>query len=219
VTSTIQQRRQPVQARSRETVARILAATADLIGSGGVEAATTRAIAARAGVSAPSLYRFFADRDEIFDSLLSAQLEDLERHAQSMEHTWAIASIRDYVSRELDLHVSYYEAHPSLVRLWFGGRISPPVVAEVRRRNRALALRARSALLELGLIEADIPDSAFVLMVELGDRVLDLAFRDRASADPTVIEQGREALCAYVEQLAGSSERRRRESPRGGRDL
>jgi AcrR family transcriptional regulator len=219
VTSTIQQRRQPVQARSRETVARILAATADLIGSGGVEAATTRAIAARAGVSAPSLYRFFADRDEIFDSLLSAQLEDLERHAQSMEHTWAIASIRDYVSRELDLHVSYYEAHPSLVRLWFGGRISPPVVAEVRRRNRALALRAKSALPESGLIEADIPDSAFVLMVELGDRVLDLAFRDRASADPTVIEQGREALCAYVEQLAGSSERRRRESPRGERDL
>ena len=50
-----------------------------------MDAATTRAIAERAQASAPSLYRFFADRDEIFDSLLSSQLEDLERHAQSME--------------------------------------------------------------------------------------------------------------------------------------
>ena len=57
-------RRQPVQARSRETVERILAAAAVLIEDGGVEAVTTRAIAERAGVTAPSLYRFFADREQ-----------------------------------------------------------------------------------------------------------------------------------------------------------
>ena len=144
MTSTVQQRRQPVQARSRETVARILAATADLIAADGVEAATTRAITARAGVSAPSLYRFFADRDEIFDSLLRTHIADLERHTRAMERTWAPESIRDYIGHELDLHVSYYEAHPSLSRLWFGGRISPAVVAEVHRRNQTLARRARS---------------------------------------------------------------------------
>jgi hypothetical protein len=46
-----------------------------------------------------------------------------------------VASIRDFVSRELDLHVAYYEEHPSFVRRWFGGRISPTVAAEVRNRN------------------------------------------------------------------------------------
>jgi AcrR family transcriptional regulator len=204
VTSIAQQRRQPVQARSRETVARILAATDELIASGGVEAATTRAITDRAGVSAPSLYRFFADRDEIFDSLLRTELASLEAHAEQMERTWAVTSIRDYVTRELDLHVTYYEEHPSLARLWFGGRISPAVVAEVQRRNQTLAHRARTTLLGLGLIDEGVPASALVLMVELGDRVLDLAFRDRARADETVIEQGRDALCAYVERLAGA---------------
>jgi AcrR family transcriptional regulator len=204
VTSIAQQRRQPVQARSRETVARILAATDQLIASGGVEAATTRAITDRAGVSAPSLYRFFADRDEIFDSLLRTELASLEAHAEQMERTWAVTSIRDYVTRELDLHVTYYEEHPSLARLWFGGRISPAVVAEVQRRNQTLAHRARTTLLGLGLIDEGVPASALVLMVELGDRVLDLAFRDRARADETVIEQGRDALCAYVERLAGA---------------
>ncbi len=205
MSSTLQQRRQPVQARSRETVARILTATAELIADDGVEAATTRAITARAGVSAPSLYRFFADRDEIFDSLLRTHIADLEEHTQAMEPTWALESIRDYVSHELDLHVSWYEAHPSLARLWFGGRISPAVVAEVHRRNQTLARRARSTLLRLGLIDESVPEGAFVLMVELGDRVLDLAFRDRVIADGEVVQRGADALSAYVEQLAGAS--------------
>ena len=204
MTSTAQQRREPVQARSRETVARILAATDELIASAGVEAATTRAIADRAGVSAPSLYRFFADRDEILDSLLRTELASLEAHAEELERTWAVTSIRDYITRELDLHVSYYETHPSLARLWFGGRISPAVVAEVHRRNQTLARRAHTTMRDLGLIGESVPEGALVLMVELGDRILDLAFRDSADADATVIEQGRDALCAYVERLAGN---------------
>ncbi|HME04232.1 MAG TPA: TetR/AcrR family transcriptional regulator [Solirubrobacteraceae bacterium] len=204
MTSTAQQRRQPVQARSRETVARILAATDELIAAGGVEAATTRAIADRAGVSAPSLYRFYADRDEIFDSLLRTELATLEAHVEEAERRWVVKSTRDFVTRELDLHVSYYEEHPSMARLWFGGRISPAVVAEVHRRNQTLARRVRSTMLALGMIDERVPESALVLMVELGDRILDLAFRDRARADVTVIEQGCNALCAYVERLAAA---------------
>ena len=149
----------------------------------------------------------FADRDEIFDSLLRTQVANLEDHAREMERTWAVGSIRDYINLELDLHVAYYEAHPSLVRLWFGGRISPPVVAEVHRRNQTLARRARATLVRPGLIDESVDESAFVLMVELGDRVLDLAFRERVRAERTVIGQGADALSAYVEQLARTSGR------------
>jgi len=112
VPDAIRQRREPVQVRSRETVARILEATADLIEMDGADAATTRAIADRVGASVPSLYRFFADRDEVFDRLLSAQLAELDRHVEATEATWEVESIRDFVSRELDLHVAYYENHP-----------------------------------------------------------------------------------------------------------
>jgi AcrR family transcriptional regulator len=205
VSNTTRQRREPVQVRSRETVGRILEAAAELIEAEGLDAVTTRAITERAGVSAPSLYRFFADREEIFDRLLSAQLAELDRHAEATEATWEIASIRDFVSRELELHVAYYEKHPSFVRLWFGGRISPTVVAEVHRRNRALALRARSTLAAFGLVDPSVSESAFVLLVELGDRVLDLAFRDRPHADNEVIEHGRDALCSYVERISNPS--------------
>jgi hypothetical protein len=38
----------------------------------------------------------------------------------------------------------------------------------------------------------------FVMLVELGDRILDLAFRERRDPDPDVIRQGRIALTAYL---------------------
>ena len=202
MTDALRTRRTPTQERSRRTVQRILDAAEAIVGESGADAATTRAIAERAGVSAPSLYRFFADRDEILDRLLSTMLADLDRHTEEMEATWEVTSIRDFVSRELELHVAYYEAHPSYVQLWFGGRISPTVVTEVHNRNRTLAHRARSAMQTAGLIGPDAPESAFVLLVELGDRVLDLAFRERPNADRTVIEHGRDALSAYLERLA-----------------
>jgi AcrR family transcriptional regulator len=199
------QRRQPVQSRSRETVARLLRAAEQLIEAEGPDALTTTAVAERAGVSPASLYRFFAGRDELIDALLIELLADLERHAEEHESTWKIASIGDYVDRELDLHVAYYELHPSLGRLWFRGRVSPAVSAAVHVRNRTLATRGRDALVAAGLLSADVPERAFVLLVEIGDRVLELAFREGPKADRGLVELGRAALRSYLEQLAAGS--------------
>src|SRR5271166_5975676 len=71
-------RREPVQERSRRTVRRILAAAEEIVAADGVDAVTTRAIAERAGVATPSLYRFFEDRDAILDALLEQMLAELE---------------------------------------------------------------------------------------------------------------------------------------------
>jgi AcrR family transcriptional regulator len=201
----VSQRRQPVQARSRETVARLLEAAERLIEEEGPDALTTTAVAARAGVSPASLYRFFADREELIDALLIELLVELERHAEELEHTWEIASLEDFVDRELDLHVDFYERHPSLGRLWFGGRVSPAVAAAVHQRNRTLAARSRAGVQAAGLLPGAVPDSAFVMLVELGDRVLELAFRDGPQADREVIELGRAALRAYLAQLVTGS--------------
>jgi AcrR family transcriptional regulator len=194
------QRREPVQQRSRRTVTRILDAAAELIDQEGVEAATTRAIADRARVSYPSLYRFFADRDEILDRLLERHLAELDDLDVAAERTWKVASVADLVDRELDLHVAFYTEHPSAARLWIGGRSSPTVVRQVRQRMRVLAGRMRDVLVASELIPADTDIRALQLVVELGDRVLDLAFREGNEPDQTIIELGRSALRAYVEQ-------------------
>lgn len=199
------QRRQPVQARSRETVARLLEAAERLIEQDGPDALTTSSVAAEAGVSPASLYRFFASRDELLDALLFELLADLDGHTEELERTWEITSVADFVDRELDLHVDYYERRPSLGRLWFGGRVSPAVTSAVHQRNRTLAARGREALSAAGLLPRGASESAFVLLVELGDRVLELAFRDGPKADREVVELGRIALRAYLERLVTGS--------------
>ena len=92
MTTAAPQRRQPVQERSRQTVARLLDAAEALIDEGGVEAVTTRAVADRAGVTYPSLYRFFADREEILDQLVTHHLAALDARAVAAERTWQITS-------------------------------------------------------------------------------------------------------------------------------
>jgi AcrR family transcriptional regulator len=198
MTTTAHQRRQPVQERSRETVARLLDAAAAIIDEAGVEAATTRAIAERAGVAYPSLYRFYADREEILEQLLERHLADLDAQAVAAEGTWQITSIEDVIDRELDLHIAYYEDHPSAARLWLSGRSSPTVIAHVRERTRVLAERMRTALIGAGLIPLDTDSRVLLLVVELGDRILDVAFRGSSTHDPVIIQLGRTALKAYA---------------------
>lgn len=195
-------RRVPAQARSRRTVRQILEAAEEIVAEQGVDAATTRAIAERAGVSAPSLYRFFADRDEVLDALLERMVDELDDHARAGEAGWESGDLEGLLRLEFDLHVGYYEAHPSLAALWFGGRASPAVVESVRRRNHDLARRVRELLVARGLVRPDTPVEVFDLVTELGDRVLEVAFRDPRRPDRTVLELGLAALSAFVERWA-----------------
>jgi AcrR family transcriptional regulator len=58
-------RRQPTQARGQQRVAQILDAAEQLFGEEGYAAATTNAIAARAGVPIGSIYQFFPHKEAI----------------------------------------------------------------------------------------------------------------------------------------------------------
>ena len=209
-----------MQERSRRTVQRILAAAEEIIAADGVDAVTTRAIAERAGVAAPSLYRFFEDRHAILDALLEQMLAELETAVQEAERDFPGDSIEAFVRLEFQLYVAYYERHPSLARLWFDGRVSPAVVELVRMRNHAAGQRARRMLTEAGLVPTTTPPLAFDLLIEYGDRTLDIAFRDGPRANRQVIEAGIAALMAMAERFSpqgaqSASERRRKTRNQG----
>lgn len=210
-------RREPVQERSRRTVERILAAAEAIIAADGVDAVTTRTIAERAGVAAPSLYRFFEDRDAILDALLEQMLAELETAVQEAERSFTGESIDAFMRLEFELYVGYYERHPSLARLWFDGRVSPAVVDMVRGRNRLVAQRVRRLLTEAGLVEEATPTLVFDLLIEYGDRTLDIAFRHGRRANRQVIDAGIAALTAMAESFSAPSNRsqsRRRQTTR-----
>ncbi len=162
----------------------ILDAAGVLLEESGVDAVTTRAIAERAGITAPSLYRFFADREQVLDALLEQHLERLSTFLAEAEAGWIPSSVTELVEGELGFYVTYFQAHRNAARLWLDGRVSPTVRAEVLRYNRRTAQRLLSLATAAGLASPQADLLVFVVVVELGDRILDLAFRASA-ATPT----------------------------------
>lgn len=209
-TSASVSRRTPVQERSRQTVTRILNAAAAIADEKGVDAATTRAIADRAGVSYPSLYRFFTDREAILDELLERHVAELDARCEEAEQTWQITSAADLLNAELDLHVHYYRLYPSSARLWMGGRTSPTVTKHVRARMGRLAGRVHTILVSAGLLPPDTDPRAMLVAVEMADRVLELSFRGSTEAggalaadfDQEILDIGRRALIAFASDLS-----------------
>jgi AcrR family transcriptional regulator len=195
-------RRAPVQARSRQTVGRILDAAAAIADELGVDAATTRTIADRAGVAYPSLYRFFADRDAIFDELMERHCAEIDARCVAAEQTWKITSIADLLNNEIDLHVDYYRKHPSAAGLWMGGRTSPTVTRHVHARMQTLADRLHNILVDAGLIPVDTDPRAMLVAVEMADRMLELSYRDNPDFDEAILDIGRTALIAFGDAIA-----------------
>ena len=70
-------RREPVQERSQQRIARLLDAADELFAEVGYEQATTNAIAARAGASIGSLYQFFDDKHAVLEALARRYEEQL----------------------------------------------------------------------------------------------------------------------------------------------
>jgi AcrR family transcriptional regulator len=58
------------------TRGRIIAAAKTLIAEGGAEAATTRAVASKAKVQAPTIYRLFGDKDGLLRAAAEAVFAD-----------------------------------------------------------------------------------------------------------------------------------------------
>ncbi|MBF6341222.1 TetR/AcrR family transcriptional regulator [Nocardia abscessus] len=73
------QRRRPTQQRAKETREQILEVAARLFGECGIAGTSTNRIAAEAGLSIGTLYRYFPDRNAIVDELLERLLENAER--------------------------------------------------------------------------------------------------------------------------------------------
>lgn len=69
-------RRSPVQERSRETVAAVLDAAAQVFERHGYAAGTTNRIAERAGVSIGSLYQYFPNKETILIALVERHMDE-----------------------------------------------------------------------------------------------------------------------------------------------
>lgn len=142
---TLRPRKQPRQARSRETVNAILHAAAQVLTKHGYAAATTNHIAARAGVSIGSLYEYFPSKDAILVALTEAHIAEGEAilaEVWTQVHTSGDTAevVRRFARAMFDLHARDRVLH----RLLFE---ETPLPRRTRQRVAAIedAITARLA--------------------------------------------------------------------------
>lgn len=105
--------RAPVQKRGQQRVEAILDAAEAVIGEMGVEAATTNAIAERAGASVGSLYHFFANKDAIVYALAERYAETMQgvlRRERRIEEPWV--PLEELFTGMIATFAAMDDAHP-----------------------------------------------------------------------------------------------------------
>ncbi|MDT5119027.1 MAG: hypothetical protein QOE30_4766 [Mycobacterium sp.] len=98
------------------TSVKVLRAAAALLDSGGVEALSTRAVAAAAGVQAPAIYREFGDKEGLLDAVTAFVLENYMRDKRAAASSDPVQDLRQL----WDLHVAFGLTQPECYVLAYG---------------------------------------------------------------------------------------------------
>ncbi|HEV7918982.1 MAG TPA: TetR/AcrR family transcriptional regulator [Solirubrobacterales bacterium] len=196
------QRRTPLQSRSRARVESILDVAADVIAENGLEALTTSAVAERSGISVGTLYQYFADRDAIIATLVDRHVETMNTRLVEDFSKLEKLTVSGLVEAAINSHANFYRETPAFVKMWLFGRVSNAIVGRQRKRNLELAKWLRTVADKFDLITDDAPDLGGWFAVEIGDRVLEMAFRDSPNGDPEIIAAGAEMIASYLDRFS-----------------
>jgi AcrR family transcriptional regulator len=135
--ATITPRKQPRQARARETVEAILQAATYILQKAGYEAMTTNQIADRAGVNIASLYQYFPNKQAILAELARRHVNEARgRLATTLVglRTKRRVSLRDAVRAMIGATCAEHAIDPQLHEIFtiWGPRVGlPHVTTEV----------------------------------------------------------------------------------------
>lgn len=191
------------QARGRARIEQILLAAAAVFGEVGYEAATTNAIAARAGISPGSLYQFFANKDEVGRALAETYAERLATlkllGGLTAENLGGV--LDEALARIVDFNIE----HPGFKALFARTDMPPSMRAAVAPAHDAIEKRVREA------IAAIMPDAddrriqilaTVILSMVKGMMPLIVAESDPAQRRLLVTELHR-GVVAYVSAAQG----------------
>ena len=169
---------------------RIVATAAELLARDGREAVTTRAVAAAAGVQAPTIYRLFGDKTGLLDAVtehgFQAYLAD-----KGTATTDPVADLR----AGWDLHVGFGLANPALYALMYGDPrpgATSPAAAQAMTMLRALVGRIAA----VGRLRVSEEQAVHLVHATACGCVLTLLAT--ASPDPALSGLAREAALAAV---------------------
>jgi AcrR family transcriptional regulator len=199
--TTPSNRRTPLQARSNKTVEEILDAAASLLTSGPFKEITTSRLAEQAGISVGALYRFYSDKQEIFDAIAVRELDAFRAEIEQVFIArQLIFSPRKVLGRVLDAYVDFLEARPHFRILALGNHIS-----ERTRENQSDPQTGPGGVLgdllvkKFGWSPGKKMQLRIRIAAEAGDRVIAFAYRQKTpEARRAVLQELKEMLTRYL---------------------
>ncbi len=180
-------RRRPVQGRSQATVDALLAAAAQILARHGPDAATTNAIAERAGVSIGSLYQYFADKEALIDALAELHVAEMTEVLAGALAGAGEGTLTEEAGRIVAAIVAAHRVDPRLHHALH--QVLPRARMSAIDRLEDTVMTQVSALLQAreGLTAAGAGRTALVLVRALGGLVRTTIRRDPEwFADPAL---------------------------------
>lgn len=201
IAANVGARRGAAQARSQEKMARVLAATDDLLIGEGPAAVTTTAVATRAGVSVGWLYNYFDNREALLEEILVQGLAEVDLRFEEAGLSLAGPDWRITAAAGIDALIDLVLTGLGGFRvLWFSSELSGRMVQVNRDHDDALAAYLCKGVTALRKDAPDVP-LLLVLQMFIGiiDKGFDLAFRKNPNGDKEALAELRRTALAYLE--------------------
>ncbi|MCX5535974.1 TetR/AcrR family transcriptional regulator [Streptomyces sp. NBC_00006] len=187
--------RQPQQARSAATLARVLRAAEEIAASSGLEEMTITGVAARAGVSVGTIYRRFEDKEQLINALTERMLERREAYVteQLSKAEPSLPGVMDaYAHALLHSFADHSNLFPELLRT----RGTKPPDRGARTITEVHRLLLEAAAPYAGEIRRSDPHKALDTAARA---ILGACFHNSVRPDPATGEQ---AQRQYADELS-----------------
>lgn len=168
----------------------------------GADAITTIRVAAEAGVSVGSLYRYLPNREAILEALARDYLGRMEQLMAILVEQVRAEPVEDLVGFSVDAFADFYRTHPGFRALWFSRHVSEEMRALDREHKAVMARSVRDVLVAQGLTGTDKVTLQIGRAVQLAtDALLQESFRANPRGDKGLLEQLKAMMRSYLAPL------------------
>jgi AcrR family transcriptional regulator len=191
------------QERGRRRIAHILDVAAEVFAELGYEAATTNAIAARAGMSPGSLYQYFPNKEAIAEALAERYVDEMRAtHEVALDPGNASLPLEDMVDRIVDPLVAFNVANPAAKALLTGADLSARLAASTQQLHEVVMQQIDSLIAARapGLKPRERERSARI-SVQIFKAILPLVISSGGAERAAVVRELKTALRAYLASI------------------
>lgn len=195
----IELRKHPRQNRSRAKVEGILAAAADIVSGRGLEAVTTNAVAARAGISIGSLYQYFPGKAALLAALIRDERANLLEAVERIVCSDAAHSLSNLVDELIEATVAHYLARPALSRTLNLARTQLPPDPEAAEFSARITVLIAARLDEL---EIPRPETTAQDILAILHGMINAASEAQEGDRSALADRTRRAVMGYLQVAA-----------------